>query len=267
MSPKFTLSYKPGKDWLIFATASRGFKSGGTQIANNPALPNEYDPETLWNYEVGTKFDLFDKKLRFDVTGFYMDWKNVHQFVRYQFINGSGVLINVTGIANAAAAESYGVEASMDARIMPHWNFSAQAGYNKTRYLDYPNALIDGNVIDVSGQQLTNAPEWTLGAQTQYTMSVSDSAELFGRLEWNFRDKMISTPLAYRYPVYPFISPSYHNVNARLGVNAGNFRATVFVENLFNAKYYANTYEKAFYSGVAVEPSYRNFGATFGYKF
>src|SRR5690606_13201875 len=34
ISPKFTLTYKPQRDWMIFATASRGFKSGGTQTVN-----------------------------------------------------------------------------------------------------------------------------------------------------------------------------------------------------------------------------------------
>ena len=45
------------------------------------------------------------------------------------------------------------------------------------------------------------------------------------------------------------------------------FRAVVYVENLFDAKYFANAYEKAFYSGVQVEPSYRSFGVSVGYKF
>ncbi|MBV5324372.1 MAG: TonB-dependent receptor, partial [Rhodospirillaceae bacterium] len=59
----------------------------------------------------------------------------------------------------------------------------------------------------------------------------------------------------------------YHNVNLRAGVETDAFRAVVYVENLFDAKYFANAYEKAFYSGVQVEPSYRSFGVSVGYKF
>ena len=268
VSPKFTLSYKANPDWLIFANASRGFKSGGTQTSNNVNLANEFEPETLWDYELGTKFDLFNGKVRVDVTGFYMDWKNVQQTIRFQYIDAAtGLLRGVSGIANAAAAESYGAEASFDARITPEFSLSAQVGWNKSEFKDYPNALIDGVVVNVTGRQLVNAPEWTLGAQTQYKRELTDGLDGFVRAEWNFRDTMISNPYAYRYNVYPFISPSYHNVNLRAGIETDTIRAVVYVENLFDAKYFANAYEKAFYSGVQVEPSYRVIGGSVGFKF
>ncbi|MDM7955718.1 TonB-dependent receptor [Blastomonas sp.] len=271
LSPKVTLTYKPNSDLMIFATASRGFKSGGTQTTNSAALTNEFEPEILWNYELGTKFNLFDNRLRVDITAFYMDWKDVQQTIRFQFIDpATGLLRGVSGIANAASAESYGVEASFDARLTDNWNLSGNVGYNKSKYVDYPDALIDGIVIDVSGEELTNAPRWTLGAQTQYTVPLGDRFEGFARAEWSYRAAMISNPYYYLYQNVagePFESPSYHNVNLRLGIEDDNIRAVVFVENLFKADFYANAYEKAFYSGVQVEPSFRVFGASLGYKF
>lgn len=267
-SPRVTLSYKPNEDMMVFATASRGFKSGGTQTSNNANLTNEFDPETLWNYELGTKFDLFNRRLRFDLTAFYMDWSDVQQTIRFQFIDpATGLLRGVSGIANAAKAESYGVEASFDARLTENFKLSGQVGYNKSKFKDYPNALIDGVVLDISGQPLVNAPRWTLGAQAQYTRPVNDEYEAFARAEWNYRDEMLSSPLAYRYTVYPFISPSYHNVNLRAGIESERLRVAVYVENLFDEDFYANAYEKAFYSGVQVEPSFQTIGVTVGYKF
>ena len=267
-SPKLTLSYKANRDLLFFATASRGFKSGGTQTSNNVNLSNDFKPETLWNYEAGSKFELFDKRLRVDITGFYMKWKDVQQTIRFQYIDPlTGLLRGVSGIANAAAADSYGIEGSFDLRITNHLKLSGNAGYNKSKFKDYRNALIDGVVIDITGQPLVNAPEWTLGAQAQYKRPITESVDGFLRGEWNYRSKMLSSPLAYRYTVYPFVSPSYHNVNLRAGIENDRLRATVFVENLFKADYFANAYEKAFYSGVQVEPSYRVFGASVGYKF
>ena len=38
---------------LAYLTASRGFKSGGTQSSNNINLSNQFEPEVLWNYEAG----------------------------------------------------------------------------------------------------------------------------------------------------------------------------------------------------------------------
>ncbi|WP_380874162.1 TonB-dependent receptor [Sphingomonas sp. DBB INV C78] len=266
VSPKFTLSYKADTNWLLFATASRGFKSGGTQTSTSAFLQNEFDPETLWNYELGTKFDLFDRRVRIDITGFYMDWKDVQQTINFQF-NDNGQFRSVSGIANAAAAESYGIEGSFDAKITPEWTLSGQAGYNKSKFKDYPNALINGTVLDISGRPLVNAPKWTLGAQTQYTQPIMDNLEGFGRLEWNYRSRTLSHPFGYLYADSPFWAPSYNNVNVRLGVETEKYNVTFYVENLFKEKYYANAYEKAFYSGVQVEPSYRRIGVNAGYKF
>ncbi|UAK22919.1 TonB-dependent receptor [Sphingomonas nostoxanthinifaciens] len=267
-SPKFTLTYKPQSDLMFYATISKGFKSGGTQTSNNVNLANSFKPETLWNYEAGTKFELFDKRLRIDIAGFYMDWRDVQETIKFQYINPTtGQLLSVSGIANAASARSYGAEASFDFAVTHEFKIGGQIGYDNAKYRNYTNALVDGAVLDASGKPLVGAPKWTLGAQGQYTYPLSSTADVFLRAEWNYRSSMLSSQYALRYYVYPFISPSYHNVNLRLGTDIGPVRAVVYVQNLFDAHYFANAYEKAFYSGVQVEPSYRTVGVTVGYKF
>ncbi|WP_129791771.1 TonB-dependent receptor [Sphingosinicella sp. CPCC 101087] len=266
-SPRFTLTFKPHGDLLAYATASRGFKSGGTQASNNINLRNEYDPEILWNYEAGLKLDLFGRRLRLDATVFYMDWTDVQQPIRFQFLDENGNIVGVNGIGNAAAAHSYGVEFSADARISSRLRMSAQVGFLEAEYDDYPNAFVDGIILDASGKRLVNAPRWTLGAQAHYTLPINDRYDGFLRGEWNYRGEVLSSQLALLYDTWPFISPAYHNVNLRAGVESDRFRVSVYVENLFDAKYFANAYEKAFYSGVQVDPSYRNFGVRVGYSF
>jgi iron complex outermembrane receptor protein len=267
-SPKFTVDYQATKDLLFYATASRGFKSGGTQTTNDVNLANSFKPETLWNYEAGTKFDLFSHRLRVDAAFFYMDWKNVQENIQFQYVDPTtGLLKGVGGIANAASARSYGAEGSFDFQLTKKFRISGQVGYDNAKYRKYDNALIDGTVIDASGKPLISAPKWTLGAQGQYTHPIGDNKDVFLRAEWNYRSKMLSSAYALKYYEYPFISPGYNNVNLRIGTDIGPIRAVAYVQNLFDAHYYANAYEKAFYSGVQVEPSYRSFGVTLDYKF
>ena len=266
-SPRFTLGWEPTSDVLLYATASRGFKSGGTQSSNNINLSNEFKPEILWNYEAGVKLDLLGKRLRLDGTVFYMDWKDVQQLIRFQFLDPSGAIRAVSGIANAAKARSYGAEISADAAITDRFKLSAQVGYLKANYEDYPAALIDGLVLDLSGKPLVDAPRWTLGAQGQYTVPLTTTFEGFVRAEWNFRDEALSNPYVYRYYEYPFIAPSYHVTNLRVGVEGERLRMVAYAENLFDADYFSNTYEKAFYSGVQLEPSTRVIGLSVSYKF
>ncbi len=265
-SPRFTIGWEPASNVLVYATASRGFKSGGTQSSNNINLSNEFKPEILWNYETGLKLDLLGRRLRLDGTLFYMDWKDVQQLIRFQYLD-NGAIRAVSGIANAAKARSYGAELSADAAVTERFKLSAQLGYLKANYEDYPAALIDGLVLDLSGKPLVDAPKWTAGAQGQYTMPISSTFEAFARAEWNYRAETLSNPYVYRYYTWPFIAPSYQVTNLRVGVEGERVRVVAYAENVFDEDYFSNTYEKAFYSGVQLEPSTRVFGVSLTYKF
>jgi iron complex outermembrane receptor protein len=72
-TPKVGLEFKPSDDVLVFATFSRGFRSGGFNgrlIVPTTTVPT-YAPDTADSYELGIKSDLLDNTLRLNVTGFY----------------------------------------------------------------------------------------------------------------------------------------------------------------------------------------------------
>lgn len=269
-SPKVTLEYKPADNTLLYATYSKGFKSGGVQSAQ-ASLKTSYAPETIANYEAGFKTDFFDRRLTLDVAAFYLQWKNVQQAVRFQVLvpqpNGTSILQNINGIDNAASAHSYGIDGSAHFRVNEYWDLGFHAGYLKAKYDEYQNALIDGVLIDASGKPMIASPKWTLGGNIEYRHPLFSDYEGFIRGEWNYRSKILSSFYALRYTTFPFVAPGYHNVNLRVGVENEKYSATVFVENLFDANYYNNAYEKAFYSGVQVDPSFRRVGINLSAKF
>jgi iron complex outermembrane recepter protein len=267
-SPRLTVSYDNDSAGLFYGTVSKGFKAGGTQTTGTVQLRNEYEPEELWNYEIGWKAELLDRRIRLDVAAFYMDWKNVQQFIRFQFIDpNTGLLRGVTGVDNATSAESKGIEFSFDALLTNNWRAGLNAGYLDAKYGEYRNALIDGQVIDATGKRLINAPEWTIGANTQYSFKVGGEIDAFVRAEWNYRSEQLSNTFALRYEVFPFIAPSYDVLNLRAGLSKGAWSLTAYAENALGEDYFANAYEKAFFSGVQVEPSTSYFGIDFRYKF
>jgi iron complex outermembrane receptor protein len=267
-SPRATLSWSPADLGLIYATASKGFKSGGTQTTGTAQLRNEFDPEELWNYELGWKVDLLDRRLRLDVSAFYMDWKDVQQFIRFQFIDQTtGLLRGVTGVDNATSATSKGVEFSVNGVITDNLRVGAQVGYLDAKYGQYTNALIDGSVINASGKRLINAPEWTLGANAEYSRKMFGDNDGFVRAEWIHRSEQLSNTFALRYEVFPFISPSYDVVNLRAGLGNERWNVNLFAENVLDEQFFSAAYEKAFFSGVQVEPSVRNYGIEVRYRF
>jgi iron complex outermembrane receptor protein len=57
---------------MAYATVSTGFKGGGVTarpFTKNQAVNGTFTPETLTAYELGIKSDLFDRKVRFNLSG------------------------------------------------------------------------------------------------------------------------------------------------------------------------------------------------------
>ncbi|MDX2142985.1 MAG: TonB-dependent receptor [Rhodospirillaceae bacterium] len=106
-TPRFALEYKASDDILLYASATRGFKSGGWNARGTRAfefLP--FDPEVVWSYEGGFKSDLLDNTLRFNVNAFYMDVTDFQ--LPASFVRPNGTVAFIT--RNFADLQNYGVE-------------------------------------------------------------------------------------------------------------------------------------------------------------
>jgi iron complex outermembrane receptor protein len=73
-----SIDYRFSPAVLAYATISTGFKGGGTNPRPfNAAQARSFNPETLTNYEIGLKTDLFDRRLRFNISTFYDRFTNI----------------------------------------------------------------------------------------------------------------------------------------------------------------------------------------------
>ena len=67
----------------LYGTVSRGYKAGGYTVdydANSPDMGivrERFDEETLWNYEIGLRSEWFDRRLRLNISGFYLEWSDL----------------------------------------------------------------------------------------------------------------------------------------------------------------------------------------------
>lgn len=265
-SPHFTLSYNPMDSLMFYATASRGFKAGGVQT--NPLVPNPtYRSETLQNYEMGVKSQFFNDRLLINLSFYDLKWKNLQSQVLFQYLRPDGSIQTVRGVDNAASARSRGAEFQLNTLLTDQFQVSASVGYMDGKFLEFPNAYIDGVVTDASGKSLVNAPKWTMSANAKYTFNPIAQFTPFIRTEWFYRDKTLSNLYGLRYDNWPFIVPAYNNTNLRVGVSTDRYSITAYVENIFDNNYFTNAYEKAFRSGVQVVPSYRAIGVNMTYNF
>jgi iron complex outermembrane receptor protein len=120
-TPKFGLDYTIPTSgaidsMLIYASAARGFKSGGYNgIAifdvNEGALP--YAPETNWSYEGGIKTDMFNKRLRVNAAYFVNMINNVVFNTTVNLPGGGSVFPNL----NSANQTVQGLE--LETAVVP----------------------------------------------------------------------------------------------------------------------------------------------------
>lgn len=260
-SPRLSVLYLASDQVNLYGTISRGFKAGGVEAQPTPVGGNQvYKPETLTNYEFGVKSESADKRLQLDADVFYMDWKDIQADYSIGEQTNGGVSF-ITGVANAAAARSYGFETEAKALVLPGWVVGAGAGYDRAYYLTYPDAETGvGTQGDLSGATLPNAPKWTLHANSEYTHRIGEAASGFARLEWFYRGGIVPDQNSEFHAGFPWDVPSFNVWNFRAGFNRDNWNVTAFVENLLDKTYYTNAYEKAFVTGMFVEPSYRSVG-------
>lgn len=52
-------------------------KPGGTNLVSTPTMiPKSFEHEFVRSYEIGSKNEFFDHKLRLNLSGFYSDYRN-----------------------------------------------------------------------------------------------------------------------------------------------------------------------------------------------
>lgn len=261
-SPRFSVSYDVTEDLTTYVTASKGYKAGGLQF--NAALPQQYfNKENLWNYELGMRSYWLDHKVMLNATAFYMKWKDLQVESSATITDPvTHVITVIDATTNAASASSKGVELEIAARPIPQLQLESGIGYLNAKFDKFPDALVSGVQVDLSGTDVIRAPRWTLSANAQYEFPLSGfAAETTGyaRAEWNYRSKTkpdVQSIIEHRFP---FDIPSYQVTNLRLGARTGAWLVEGYLENAFDKEYYTGLAGFGF-GGVRVRPNPRVWG-------
>lgn len=187
---RVSLSYEFTDDIFGYATYSRGFKGGGfnDQIGSFAPFGDNLDafaaaadptqPETADSYEAGVKTELLDRKLRVNLTGFYVKYDDLQkQIVTPLTVNGQ--TFQVTRFFNAASAEVKGIEAELTALPVEGLTLRANLGYQDGQYNEYVTPIPAG--YDLATAPLDRAPKWQWAADASYEHPISD----LGRLQLN----------------------------------------------------------------------------------
>ena len=131
LTPRVVLNFEPQEDVLLFASATRGFRSGGWNVRGGTAqLFTPFKPEKAWTYELGAKTEWLDNRLRANLTLFQLIDK------QYQspsaFVDALGLVQFIT--RNDADFENQGAELELQAAPIDGLSLYLSAGYQKSKY-------------------------------------------------------------------------------------------------------------------------------------
>lgn len=214
-----------------YASASRGTKPGGANLAlfgTDLAALSIYDPEVIWNYEIGAKGVFFDGNLMVNATGFYSDWSDLQ--IESGFFED--VITNFTNLtANAGDAESIGFELDFVARLGEFLTLNGGVGFNDASVGDGVLTTNDqAQLVDVSGNTLPFASRWNANIAGQYDHPIGNELTAFIRTEFSYRSSFFES-LENVDAAFDRVD-AYNTLNVRVGIEGDNWRFVAFGENL-----------------------------------
>ena len=163
-------------------------------------------------------------------------------------------------IANVGGARSSGLEVDVNARPGRGVDLFAAAGLTRARFSEGSTS----GGVDVSGNDLPNAPRYTVSLGAQFSQAVGAGSQCFGRADVVFSG-------AYHYDEANLEGQAaYSLVNIRAGVKARGFVAEAWVKNAFDTRYIpvAFAYGGLAPSGFLGENGRpRTFGVSVGFGF
>jgi outer membrane receptor protein involved in Fe transport len=227
VNPKFNVSWEPDKDLTIYGTVSKGFRPGGVNLPIPTdigcAITKEtYDPDTIWDYEIGEKAKLFGGKVTVNGDFFYIDWSGVQQLINQP----CGYPLT----ANAGSARSYGPELEISAKITPDWTISGSGTYTNAQLTSVDPALTAVNSALTAGTPILNIPKFTESTSLTYSHSLNADYDVTARVTNSYVGS--STDISYTYTKLP----AYDIVNFRTGLVGSAWSGYFFVNNLTDTR-------------------------------
>lgn len=223
--PRAYVKFKASRHVNVYASAAKGFRSGGFNI---PGVP-PYGPEDVWAYELGTKMRLLHGRLVANFDTFLTNYSNIVQLVFFPkyatnvFINGGRIRIK-------------GAEASIKWIPARGWLLRAAGDYLNGRYVS-----VQGEMVPVAvGDPIQVAPRYQFSLFARRDFMVGSRLG-FAQIEYSQRARS-NTRNRSTGPWYYSQSDYMYLLGAEFGVHLTHSTdLDVFGRNLLNEHGYIDS--------------------------
>jgi outer membrane receptor protein involved in Fe transport len=235
--PSLTFEWSPDDSTMLYASWSKGAKSGGFDArSNNPTTPPgngtfEFEEERATNLEFGAKLRI-GNSFEMNAALYTTDFEDL------QVSTFDGVL--GFNVRNAGESEIKGLEVDMRWQATSNLLLTSSLAYTDFEFLDYIGQCFPGQTPDADdgincnykGKTNEFVAPWVIAAGASYRRPIGANFIL-----------SIATDVYYsdQYFVSPTLDPkqvqeSYYKVNGRVGIGDqdGSWDISVIGKNLFN---------------------------------
>lgn len=243
------IDFKPNNDTLIYASASRGYKSGSFPIlsASDANQLNPVTQESVLAYELGAKITM-GRKARFNAALFYYDYNDKQ--LKGRVIADPDVFGPLETLVNIPKSSVKGGEVQLDLSPVDGLTVSLAATYIETKVKGtFFNYSSYGELSNFSGSAFPYTPEFQGVADVQYEFGKGNPTVPFigANVRYQSKTKAVlgdatDTPLASLTALGGLNIDEYALVDLRAGVNFNDnkYNVTFFVRNLFDQYYWSN---------------------------
>lgn len=218
--PSVGLNWQVSPDQSYGLSVSKGYNAGGGGIAFGfpnpfPIIHYEYDPETVWNYEVYGRQKLLGGDLQLTQNLFYTRYSDM----QLPFdLTPNDTRDELFVVQNANTVTTYGLEIGANYQVNEALSLFGNIGLLQTSVNDFPNSGVEKNQLFGAPTATANAGiNWRYkGFEANYSARYSDS----------YFTSITNHPQGKADP--SFIQ------DAKLSYNMGNFEFFTEVNNILN---------------------------------
>jgi iron complex outermembrane receptor protein len=269
---KAGIEFDPGKDSMVYAQVSTGFKQGGL---NMTLPPKEYKPEELVAYEFGSKNRFMNGRMQLNLEGYYYQYTNMQaQFPVAYDVAATGSTEQAQAIFNAEEGTNKGIDIELDYLVTQNDKINAAIALVDAKYGEVvdnmngerglpPNPDFGTTTrFSLKGRQVAMSPDWCIKLGYEHTVNLDNGAFFMVGFDTKISDGYWTTAEQYLAGAWQD-RYTRSNFNASYTTEDGKWVTSVSGKNLENKA--QTNFIVPFYRRFVNEP--RTFVLNVSYKF
>lgn len=244
-------SYTAGLDWqasddiFLYIKTSKANRAGGFNTrAITGGSSVTFDPESVTDYEIGGKFDFFDRTVRLNLAAFYSDYQNIQRNVPVVAPNGT----LTSGNQNIAKGRIKGFEAELVVAPTQGLRLSGALTLLDPEYTSFNIPVTRNGAIvsvDVRDTPYTYTPKTSFTLAADYEVPVGPG-KLALHTDYSYRSATFGVGPLVGQGLFGDTNrtsnriPSFGVLNARIAyrLDEPDLEVALFARNLGQTRYY-----------------------------